>query len=381
MLNILSLRRQRTNRNLQSLNEIHIDAQAIRDNFQLLQSLQPTHHILPVLKSNAYGHGTQQISIILKDLDMPLICVDSYPEAQIVRKFSKKEVLMMWETIPINYNYYNHHWLHVAVRSEGVVNMLIHTWKPWKIHIFLNTGMNREWVSLEKLWSLLQKMQDSSLQVVGVMSHFANADEIDASFDDIQIQAFETWVQMVHDAWCTPQYLHHNNTAWLTRHQNGIFTASRTWIGMLWYSSFTTNNETWKIYEELQSALSVWSTVSTIQDLKAWDSVSYGQTWTTEKDTHIAVIPFGYNEWLRRSLKNKRQVKWNEQYFPVVGTICMNLCSIDIGDADMRLWDRIEIIGTKKNSQNSVSRFAELDETIVYEVLVNLDGFVRRVVV
>lgn len=127
MVNILCARRQRTNRKLQSLNEIHIDAKAIRDNFQLLQSLQPTHHILPVLKSNAYGHGTQQIASILKDLDTPLICVDSYPEAQIVRKFSKKEVLIMGETVPSNYIHYNHRWLHVAIRSHSVVDTLIQT--------------------------------------------------------------------------------------------------------------------------------------------------------------------------------------------------------------------------------------------------------------
>jgi alanine racemase len=267
------------------------------------------------------------------------------------------------------------------VWSERVVNMLIQTWKPWKVHFFLNTWMHREGIQLEKLWSLLQKVQDSPLQVVGVMSHFANADEIDASFDDVQIQVFEAWVQMVQDAWYIPQYLHHNNTAWLTRHQDSIFTASRTGLGMLWYSPFTKNDEAWKIYEELQPTLSVFSTVTAIQDLKAWDSVSYWQCWVASEDTRVAIIPFGYNEWLRRSLKDTRQVRWNDHYFPVVGTICMNLCCIDIGDAKVEIWDRIEVISNKKNSLNSVSCFAAVTETIVYEVLVNLDGFGKRVVV
>lgn len=381
MLNILSARRQRTNRNLQSLNEIHIDARAIRDNFQLLQSLQPEHYILPVLKSNAYGHGTQQIATILRSCDTPLICVDSYPEAQIVRKFSKKEVLIMWETVSSNYMHYNHRWLHVAVRSHSVVDTLIQTWKAWKVHLFLNTGMHREGIQLQDLWVLLSKIKDSKLQVVGVMSHFANADEVDASFDDTQIDVFSAWVQMIRNAWYTPKYMHHNNTAWLARHLDTIFTASRAWLGLLWYSPFTVGDSIWNWYEDLQPALSVWSTVTAIQQLEEWDSVSYGQKWTSEKNTRIAIIPFGYNEWLRRSLRGKRQVRRNYTYFPVVGTICMNLCFIDIGDSDVKLWDRIEVISASKDLSNSVSRFAELDETIIYEVLVNLDGFGKRVIV
>jgi alanine racemase len=214
-----------------------------------------------------------------------------------------------------------------------------------------------------------------------VMSHFANADEVDASFDQIQIKQFDLWVQVVRDAWFEPEYIHHNNSAWLVRHQDAWFTASRVWLSLLWYNPFEESNILSEKYSYLKPALSVRSTITSIQHLNASESVSYWHRWTTEKKTTIASIPFGYNEWLRRSLRWKRQVRRNDQYFPVVGTICMNLCCIDIQDADVKLWDRVEVISNKKPSSNSVSRFTELDKTIVYEVLVNLDGLVKRVIV
>lgn len=211
------------------------------------------------------------------------------------------------------------------------------------------------------------------------MSHFANADEHDASFDDIQIVKFREWVAMIHKAWYSPAYIHHNNSAWVVRHQDAWFTASRVWLSLLWYSPFERDNPQSEKYSSLKPSLSVRSTVTAIQHLQKWESVSYWHRWTAEKKTTIAVIPFGYNEWLRRSLRWKWHVRRGEQYFPVVGTICMNLCCIDIGGADVRLWDRIEVIANHKDSPNSMSRFAVLDETIVYEVLVNLDSFGRRV--
>lgn len=378
---LLEKRRKRNNRNFQSLNKIQIDSQAIHANFSLLQSLQPKKSLFPVLKSNAYGHGTQQIATILKSCDTRLICVDSYPEAQVVRKFSQKEVLIMWETYPENYKYYNHRWLHVAVWSIRVLDVLLQTWKPWKVHLFLNTWMHREGVQLYELSNLLLRLKQSNLQIVGVMSHFANADENDASFDEIQIEEFMQWVEIIRKAWFDPQYIHHNNSAWLVKHTNAIFTASRTWLWLFGYSPFEESNQLSNYYYDLKPVLTVRSTITAIQKLKVWESVSYGHKWTTKKDTTIAVIPFGYNEWLKRSLRWKRQVKRNDQYFSIVWAICMNLCCIDIHEANVKLWDPIEVIGSKKKATNSINRFAELDNTIVYEVLVNLDSFMKKVVI
>lgn len=78
-----------------SLNTIEISQQAILDNVSLLQSLKPDDAIFPVLKSNAYGHGLQHICQIIDKTSVPLVCVDSYPEYQFVRKRTSKRALIL----------------------------------------------------------------------------------------------------------------------------------------------------------------------------------------------------------------------------------------------------------------------------------------------
>lgn len=124
---------------LQALNTIEIDRQTILNNLVYLQSLRVDHAVFPVLKSNAYGHGLRQISTILKDSSVPYICVDSFPEYQIVKDFSNKKVLVMGETFHQNYRYYNHRHATLVVYTLPTLKALAELKVPFCIHLFLNT--------------------------------------------------------------------------------------------------------------------------------------------------------------------------------------------------------------------------------------------------
>ena len=131
----------------QSLNTLEIKRSHIEHNLTILQKLQPNHIIIPVVKSNAYGHGLKQICKILNTItnqNLPLIAVDSYPEYQIVADTTDKNILVLGETLPTNYSLYNPHRVHLSVGSLEVLQSLIQTNKKRTIHLFLNTGMNRE---------------------------------------------------------------------------------------------------------------------------------------------------------------------------------------------------------------------------------------------
>lgn len=92
---------------LHSLNTILIDKKAILHNLSYLQSLHPFDTVIPVLKSNAYGHGLKQMCQILSHADIPMVAVDSFPEYQIVRKYTNKKVLIIGETDVRNYRHFN----------------------------------------------------------------------------------------------------------------------------------------------------------------------------------------------------------------------------------------------------------------------------------
>jgi alanine racemase len=108
-----------------SLNRITISSQAIKHNFATFQSHKPNYTIIPVLKSNAYGHGIKQIAQIINSIaECKLIAVDSYPEYQIIHKHTDKDILIMGETWLTNYKLFDTKRTHFSVWSSDVVAAL-----------------------------------------------------------------------------------------------------------------------------------------------------------------------------------------------------------------------------------------------------------------
>ena len=126
------------------MNTIYIDHDAILHNMQHLQKLQPHAVLFPVIKSNAYGHGIKQIVQILDKTDVPYVVVDSFPEYCIVKKQSDKNILLLGETLPENYRFFDPKKVTFCVYNLRTLEKLGQSGKPTKIHLFINTGMQRE---------------------------------------------------------------------------------------------------------------------------------------------------------------------------------------------------------------------------------------------
>jgi alanine racemase len=118
---------------VETLNTINISRENIINNIKLIKSLKPDSWIFPVLKSNAYGHGILQILDILKEEKFPYIVVDSFPEYQIIHNNSNFKILIMWETLPENYRYFDYSRTSVAIYNLSTLNYLISLNK--RIHI------------------------------------------------------------------------------------------------------------------------------------------------------------------------------------------------------------------------------------------------------
>lgn len=129
---------------LYPMNVIHIYKKHILRNLVYLQSLQPASVLFPVLKSNAYGHGIKEVVKILRKFDTPYLVVDSFPEYQIVKKYSDKKILIIGETLPDNYRKFDLKRTAFAVYNVDTIKALGKLKKHVTVHLFLNTGMNRE---------------------------------------------------------------------------------------------------------------------------------------------------------------------------------------------------------------------------------------------
>ena len=368
-----------------SLNTIEIKQSHIQHNFKIIQEIQPTHIIIPVVKSNAYGHGLKQIAKILSrinNISVPLIAVDSYPEYQILSDNTDKQILVLWETLSWNYRLYNSHRTHIAVGSLQVLQSLITTEKKRNIHIFLNTGMNREWFQEKELKKALNLLSHhKNITVMGVMSHLANADLEDNTFTQQQISQFKKMYKYIQSYEHKPLYIHIANSAGLVKINDPLFTASRTGLALYGYNPLQEKDSFYGTYTDLKPALRLISTVTALQRLTAGEGVNYGLDRKTNTTTTLATLPIWYNEWIPRWAWIWYVVYKDNLSFSLRGKVCMNLCSIQVGEIDIDIGDSIEIIGRDMNKKNTIQQLCKINDSISYVSLTNLDPFMKRIIV
>ncbi len=365
--------------NIDVMNCIHISQSALLHNYHYLQSLKPNAALFPVLKSNAYGHGIDQMLKVYKWLSIPYVVVDSFPEYHIVLKHSKFKILLLWETLASNYKAFNFKRTAFCVYNLETLQELAKLHRKATIHLFLNTGMNREWIDADLLPNALEFLKSQpQIMIEWVMSHLHSTDSISI---DTQIEAFKMMYHQILDYGHTPKYRHIWASTWLFRIDDDFFNAYRPWLALYWYNPLLPEDTWYELWEQLQPALSLSSTIVALNSVPYNEWVSYGPQWKQlEKNDRItATIPFGYAEWLPRSVREKVQIHHESGYIKQIGAVCMNL-SCYLWNKDMLIWDQVWLLEAKKDSICRVSDWAEAAGTISYEILVHLDKWVRRII-
>lgn len=381
-MRLLSSLRQRKKSRIDTMNHINISQSAIHHNFSLLQSLKPNAEIFPVVKSNAYGHGLYEMTQILKTLPVKMVCVDSYPEYQWVEKRTPFQILVIGETLPQNYKHYNRKRTSFAVYNMETIKAFWQLSWTTRVHLFLNTWMNREGMQEDELYDILKLCkQFPHLAIEWVMSHFAVADEIRDDETNAQVETFKKMYSEIETFGYRPQRRHVANSAWIAKIHDPFFTASRAGLSLYGYSLLSEADAHAKKLGWLTPALQVMSKVISLQDLHAWDIVSYSGTYQATDEERICTLPFWYQEWLPRLVSNHRQVQWNNQRLPQVGNVCMNLSTYRTLGHDVQVGDDIEVIWSDPNAPNAVYTLAKLANTLPYEVLIHLDRGMRRRIV
>jgi alanine racemase len=232
---ITKLQHYFSRRQTPTLNWVTINRGAIWHNYNVFRGmLRESDTLIPVLKSNAYGHGLREVSQAIAMIKtVKMIAVDNYPETQQILHYTKLDVLMMGEAHVDRYRSMDHRRVHVAVYTQEIVTELIRLGKPFRIHLFLNTGLNREGIQETDLPDILSLIRGSSLIVEGVMSHFACDDEPDGETASLeQIIVFKRMYDVILSYGFSPQYRHINNTSGIIRFTDPWFNAHRLGKGL-----------------------------------------------------------------------------------------------------------------------------------------------------
>lgn len=370
----------------ESLNKIEIHKNHILENITFLSCLYPAATLIPVLKSNAYGHGLKQIASILEATDLPLLAVDSFPEALALYSTSSKNILVLGEHLPSVYQYFDPRRTEFCVYNIETLRHISQVHKKPRVHLFVNTGMHREGIGDLPYFLHQVRSFSKDIEIVGICSHFASAD-ITSDLNQKQKERFSSAVRILKISGLAPhlKYIHLGNSAGIFHTDLDFTTTFRSGYAMYGYNPFSPTHEFYTKSNNLKPALRVFSHIVALQKICKGESVSYNETWKAKEDTIIAVIAFGYADGLRRGLSNKGFCyvgKDKEKCVPVVGNVCMNLTCLDIGcDESIKIGDEVEVFSDDPNKKNSFYNVASQLDTIPYEIMTGLNPMTRRIIV
>lgn len=384
---MLALLRRLFSKSPTPINTIQIDPRKFGANIDFLMAQHPHDAFFPVIKSNAYGHGIEPIVKLLNDANCTYICVDSYPEYAQARRISSHNFLVLSDTNTQNYRLYNWKKTAFVIGSHMALDYFIHKRKAVRIHLFINTGMNREGFDESELPLVIEKLSTARhIQIEGVMSHLSHGDDADFAHTEWQIATFKRLYTIITDAGHTPRYRHIGASAGTLTIDDTFFTAWRPGKAIYGYTPFQPDHPRAQYAAKwLEPIASVTSAILSTRTVKAWSSVWYDGTWTAGVDSTIALIPFWYFEGLPRALGNRRHAvrtssdhKNERKLIPVIGNISMNYCCADITGIDANIWDRIEIFSADPSMENHITHAAKLVGTLDYEIMVHWDRGIRR---
>lgn len=354
------------------------------------RSIAKNVKLCAVVKANAYGHGLSETISILKN-KVDVFAVDNIDEALVIRKIDKTvPVLILGYTtlsnleLPINNNIsfvvYNFETLKKIVQLKSD--------KKAKIHLKIETGLNRQGITKEDLFKFLAfiKTHKNSFILEGVSTHFANIeDTLDPAFARVQLASFKEVLKTIKKEGYNPTLVHSAASAGTLLYPDTHFSMVRVGFGIYgWWSSLETRVSllTSKKKLVLKPVMTWNSIIAQIKNINVGESVGYGQTWFAARKSKIAVIPVGYSDGYDRKLSNIGRVIINGHYANVVGRVAMNMITVDVTDIkNVQLEDEVALLGNKDGLKISADEIAKKIGTINYEVVSRINPLLPRIVI
>jgi len=347
-----------------------INLQAIRDNLDVLYT-KAQKPMIAVIKANAYGHGYKEVASAIKDHPhVAMFAVATIKEAIDLRECGVSQDILVLGPIPIND-------LTLAIEYDislalfsfdylETIKKLHHGTKPVKVHIAIDTGMNRiGFKSRAELEQVLRAIDPDVIDAEGIFTHFATADGPESESDNA---SYEAQLQLFKDIVGTLRfrYIHCDNTAAMMFHHSGYGNLVRAGIGMYGVDPRSVDNS------ELTQAMSLFTRVAMIKTTPKGEKIGYGLTYEAKEDERIATLPIGYADgFIRRN--QGRQVWINGKFYDIVGRVCMDQCMVKVDD-NVHVGDKVEIFG----EHLSLARMAEELGTIAYEITCLISPRVER---
>jgi alanine racemase len=359
-----------------------VDFGAVRDNCARLKAeLGEGAELCAVVKADGYGHGADGCAAAALDGGASRLAVATATEAeQIGRRFQHIPLLTMGALTEAEVDVVLSAGSEVAVWREGFRELLSARaraqGRPARVHVKYDSGMGRLGnPDPDQVLALARACDaDPNLQLGGVWTHFATADEPDSEFFEEQLRRFEA-VAAAARAEFPEITVHAANSAAVFRDPRSHFDMARCGVAIYGLDPFQED----PARRGLAPALSLRSHVADVKRFPAGASAGYGQAWRAPGETWVGVIPLGYGDGVRRGLSNNAEILVRGRRHPLVGTVSMDNVTIDLGpDTDVEPGDEAVLIGPQGDDRILAEEVAARLGTINYEVTCGVSARVPR---
>ena len=360
-----------------------IDLAAFRRNLRLVrQCIGPHRALLAVVKANAYGHGMIPISQAALSENVQGLGVAFVEEGlQLRRAGITQPILVMAGFLPEEIEELLEHNLTPVVSHPDQLDWLGRKTDPSAraigIHLKIDTGMGRLGLLEKEIVPFIERARASKgIEILGLMSHFADDDLTDRRSAEDQIARFEKARETIEELEIKIPLLHMANSA-------AILSLERAWYGMvrpgiMLYGYPPACQPQAAI--PLKPVMTLKTRIIHLKRVPAGTPVSYGRTYTTRRESLIAVLPIGYADGYSRAWSNRGQVLIGGRRAPVVGRVCMDMTMVDVTETPaVRLGDEAVLIGSQGSETLWADELARRLDTIPYEILCAVSHRVPRI--
>jgi len=343
------------------MREILIDLNALKANLKLIKQ-QAGVPVMAIVKADAYGHGLIPCAKAASEAGADYLGVALLEEAFLIREAGIKTPVLAWLTPPgLDYEKAVAQNIEIGVSSLATFDE-VNSIPAAKIHLKVETGMGRNGFSDE--WPELLNRDLS--KVVGVMTHFARADEPSQLQNQMQIDNFEAKITELNQKGIKP-IRHIFNTAATLSNQDSKFDLVRVGLAMYGASPLDKN-------KDLKPIMKVRAKLVTVKKLPAGHPVGYGATAITENETNIGIVGMGYADGIPRNAKGAG-VTFNGKSAPLIGRVSMDQFAVDLGaETNAKAGDWVTVIGENFD----VYDWAIACQTITYEITTRISGRITR---
>lgn len=362
--------------------EINLDN--FENNIKEIKRVALNKEIIAVIKADGYGHGAIDLAAVLLENGVKRFAVSMLSEAmELINAGIDAKLIILGFSPPTVFKEIVENDIEQTIFNYEMAELLskeaLKAGKMAKIHIALDTGMGRigylpEEKSIDEIYriSLLP-----NLIMEGVFSHFSTSDEKDKEYTHYQLEKYNWFLNKLSQRGISFNTRHISNSAAIIDIPEAQFDAVRAGIILYGcYPSLEVDNK--KI--NLKPVMTLKANIVHIKEVKEGEYISYGRRFKTNRKSIVGTISIGYADGYSRLLLNKAYVIIKGHLAPIVGSICMDQCMVDITDiSGVAIGDEVIIIGEDNGLHFNAEDVARSIGTINYEVLCMISKRVPRV--